>query len=71
MLSDFFLVSFALRFARWVARSAFKILVFAVIFGFLVWLFLVKLGYGEVLMEYVGYFLEFLGFVKDAGSRLG
>lgn len=70
MLSDFFLVSFALRFAKWIVRSAFRIFVAAVIFGFLVWLLFIKLGYGDVLMEYVSYFLEFLGFVKDTGSQL-
>ena len=69
-MENFFLATFALRFAKWLTRSAFKILVIAVVFGFFVWLFFIKLGYGEALMEYVGSFLEFLGFIRDAGSKL-
>lgn len=70
MISDFFLASFILRFAKWLTRSAFKFLILSVILGFFIWLFFDKLGYGEILMQYIGYFLEFLGIIKATGSKL-
>lgn len=69
-MEQLFIATIALRFCKWAARNLFKIFVWTVILGFFVWLLFVKFGYGAVLEQWVGYFLEFLGFLGNAGSSL-
>lgn len=63
-MEQFFLTTLILRFGKWAVRNAVKILLIAVLVSFLLWLVLVKLGYGGVLNQYVGYFKEFCEYIK-------
>lgn len=62
------IVSLLCRIGGWVARQALLILIIGVVFGFLIWLFVVKLGYGVYIQKIWSHFVEFLGFARDSAG---
>lgn len=59
-MEELILIGVLTRIVKWILRSVFRLFVTAVFIGFLVWLFVIELGYGEIIKNYTIEFLNFL-----------
>ena len=52
-MEELILIEVLTRLIKWILRSIFRMFVTIVLVGFFVWLFVVEMGYGEIIEEYV------------------
>lgn len=67
-MEELILIGVLTRLIKWILRSIFRMFVTIVLVGFFVWLFVVEMGYGEIIEEYVMKILRFFYGILTAQS---
>lgn len=67
-MEELILIGVLTRLIKWILRSIFRMFVTIVLVGFFVWLFVVEMGYGEIIEEYVMEILRFFYGILTAQS---
>ena len=67
-MEELILIEVLTRLIKWILRSIFRMFVTIVLVGFFVWLFVVEMGYGEIIEEYVMEILRLFYEILTANS---
>ncbi len=67
-MEELILIGVLTRLIKWILRSIFRMFVTIVLVGFFVWLFVVEMGYGEIIEEYVMEILRLFYEILTANS---
>ena len=68
-MEQWLLAGYLLKKWRWLIKKVMKWILWGLVLSFVIWFVAVESGYGPAVETFINRLLQFLGFVRDAGSK--